>query len=140
MQSTLTKITSIVLALMLLFSLGLHSIQTDHAHYGSSAVRTHTHTHNHTVGVSTDTHNSESDPTFAEISEKMHMAEKKIVLFIFGATLLFFAFQLVQWIAYQRIQYIKYGTYCAYRKRFLNILFSYIRRSYSLGILNPKLY
>lgn len=136
MTSNLRKIVSIVCAVFLLASFGMHSVQVKHMHYGESH---HVHAegsgHTHSDSGSTNT-----DDGSESLSDKMHMAEKKFVVFLLAASLLFVAFFIPQDVSYRRVLAYTRTRFKAYTKRTINSLLLYIRLFYSSGILNPKLF
>ncbi len=137
------KIIPILCALILMLSLCIHTVQVNHEHYGASAqstVLTHSHAQIGSMAASDAHSHATQSASLASIGEKMHMADKKLILFILGASLFFFSLQFRQWDVYTRLQKIIYTKISFLQKRLCTILYSYIRHIYSLGILNPKLY
>lgn len=139
----ISKITSALCVAILLASFTLHSVQVKHTHHAESHAEATTYTHVHADG-SSDTHTASEQSNKNEDSESlndvMHMAEKKLLLFIMSATLLFVAFTHPQWLSYQRLRIFAYSRTRRFIASFIPILHSYIRRLYTAGILNPKLY
>ncbi len=128
MLQSAKRIISIFCVAVLLASFGLHSVQVKHVHQ-------HAHASEHA-----QTNSDSADGTTESLTEKMHMAEKKFVVFMLGATVLFFVFVSIPHLSYQRIRLSLFSSLRNRQKQLIHILFSYIRLFFSSGILNPKLY
>lgn len=115
-----------LISFSLVFSFGLHAFQISHAHFDAS--------HNH--------RNEHPMPTF-ELSEYMHLADKKLytlVPFLLLAPWTFLGAHRVsqrKLILYREMQLVFYMR--TLRSRW-NITFEYLRLFFQNGILNPKVF
>jgi hypothetical protein len=118
---------SVFVALTLVFSFGLHSIETQHSHPG----------HSDQHGPNTHGH----DGTKLTLGEYVHMTEKKLLYILFG--LLSTGIILVRPLWYTWTSFLT--TIAVTRTAFLRYLWSirhlivdYLTVQFSRGILNPQ--
>jgi hypothetical protein len=120
---------SVCMAFTLIFSFGLHSVETQHTHLG--------HEHQHEP----NTHGH--DGTKLTLGEYAHMAEKKSLyaLFILAFTVAVFSNSFwCSWTAFLRQIVVIQTTFARYRKRAEYSIIDYLTISFSRGILNPQLH
>jgi hypothetical protein len=160
------KVASTLCVLALIFSLNLHSLQVEHSHFNmtvsntavSVVTDTHVHEHHseddHNVSHSHQTINTNASEALSvahgqrdgehsnteSLADKMHVAEKKFIFFLLGATLIVFAFKEPTQMLYTRIRLFLYNKIRSTQRGLMQILFSYIRLFFATGILNPKLF
>ncbi len=124
-KSPIKYLLSIVLALGLLFSFGLHSVQVEHEHFGASPLN---ETHEHKRG-------------FAALDTYMHLSDKKILLFL-PVALLFLPFLSRQ----MRIEELLLLSATRYAKmlheRYTDQyrVFDYTRHFLRKGLIHSKVY
>jgi hypothetical protein len=124
-----TAFVSVFMALVLIFSFGLHSVETHHTHPG--------HTHQHEP----NTHGH--DGTKLTLGEYVHMAEKKSLYTLFALALssvFFSTFLWSSWILFLRAITAMQNTFARYRKRIEYSIIHYLQFSFARGILNPQLH
>jgi len=144
---------------MILVAFGLHSIQVKHTHIDlndvgsetSVVTKTYADNHHHEVGTERHSHSEYSNTSDVSggiktqahsesLAEKMHLADKKVLIVILAATLFFFGLLQSPKVTFDRIQIQLTTAITNRQRRLVHILYSYIRQFYSNGLLNPKSY
>ncbi len=125
-KKALSALIVFFLASTITFSLGLHSIQLEHVHFGSA------HASGHAPGAD-----------IISIDEYVHGTEKKFFIFLL--------FSLLLAICLYRVSFTSWNEFCFVNERLVKLstkrctakpkrVYDYLASSFSDGILNPKPY
>lgn len=124
------RVFSVCVAFALIFSFGLHTVDTNHTH--PTHVHEHGHSHSGTHGESTYT-----------ISEYAHMAEKKWLSALIVGMLFASLVPLTSWFSW-RIFLLQVTSRYVHRTKWLlqveRIVENTLTRLFSRGILHPRPY
>lgn len=137
MLSGAKKACSVFCAIFVILSLGLHTVQIKHEHHRVDTTRSM----HFDMGV-TFAHagNTQAVPASSEsLADKMHMAEKKFVIFVLAAALLY-TVRITQVLCYQQIAQCLCAVIKSRHRMRPSILNVYLIVLYASGILNPKLH
>lgn len=135
MRRVLQRFFSTVCVLVLFLSFGMHAAQIKHTHF--------TPTGDGVFGMAFSHAHSDASPASKHqesLDEKMHMAEKKFVVFMLAAPLLSLIFLYPQLLAYEYIRRFAYVRIYRWQKRFTARMYFFLQYFYARGLLNPKLY
>lgn len=135
MRKISERFFSTLCVLVLFLSFGMHAVQIKHTHFvptgeGIFGIAV-THAHNDAAPASN--HQETLD-------EKMHMAEKKLFVFMLAIPLFSTIFLYSPLLAFEHIRRFAYVSIYRWLKRFTTRLHSFIQFFYAQGLLNPKPY
>jgi hypothetical protein len=126
------SLLSMFIAIALISSFGLHSIQITHIHPDHPD-----HSHHHDQGA------HEHGGSMISLGEYAHMAEKKTLYTLIAVTLAAFIFVSpfgASWATFLLCSTIRQITFVRQRKRTSYSFLDFLTLAFSKGILNPQLH